>query len=310
MRPELTSISISKALAWPDLKRIYIIIDGLRNTANDLEVEWRKETIRVVESAGNSDSRVSLWLYDDNVGNTNHVLRTQKRALEIEDNAIWLEEDIDLDLDRYSKLQDLRANEEKPYLLTGFSQCNHLTEQLIKHTLFVPLWGMTINRAFYDQTEKIWNDKKFNKRVVEDALWPIFKEDSKKNPKYYDLILNYWINYSEWGLKSSRRWDALANYSLWSSGDYASSSMNRLAHDISHLDFRGMNQRKKPLKPIIHPTDFVKIDKFTFCIECERIGSRHAPSSVKRIKAGMDFKLQEVKKKLTAKKWPSQWYQD
>jgi hypothetical protein len=101
MRPELTKRSLEIILKWDGLNRVVVIVDGLRSGAELCEELWRNETIRAIEIAAESDSRVELWVYADNIGNTNHILRVQERALHVEEYGIWLEEDIDLDLDRY-----------------------------------------------------------------------------------------------------------------------------------------------------------------------------------------------------------------
>jgi hypothetical protein len=275
-----------------------------------MEKLWRDETIKIVEQIAELNPRVELWVYDENVGNTNHILRVQARALLIEEYGIWLEEDIDLDLNRYSVLQDSIEKKNRPFLLTGYSHCNHGTDLSYKNILFVPLWGQTINQLLFERISKTWKDKNFSEKVVKQVLSGVFQYDRQHNPRYFSRVLDYWTNYSEWGVKSSRRWDALANYSMWQDFDFTFSSTERIAHDVSYLDFRGMNQRAKPRDVQIHELDLVEFEGGKFCVGCERVASRQEISEIRRISHSLVYRSRKFfTKNETGQKQP-QWYKD
>ncbi len=308
IRPELTARTISKILEWGELGSLIVIIDGLRESADKNEAFWRKSTIETVENFALIDSRIDLWIYDKNVGNTNHILRVQLRALAVEEYGIWLEEDIDIDLDAYLILQNMRKNDSDPFLLTGYSHADHGQLNSIKNTLFVPLWGQTINSSLYYLVEKIWNDKVFDKKIVINAINNVFEVESKIESNYYKQIVEYWTKYSEWGILSSKRWDALANYSLWSAGFFANSATERIANDVSFLDFRGMNQRSQPKLPKMHEPNFIENIDFRFCKNCERIASRIEKSQFRRAIVSARYRIAHAGTELT--NHATQWYSD
>ena len=174
MRPELTSRAIERLIEWDNLKRLIVVIDGLRSTADAAEVYWRKKTIEEVnENAHNS--KLELWIYDKNVGITEHYLRLQKRILSQDSQTIWLEEDMDLDLDSFLRLDKSRATRNEPFLLSSYSHFDHPKEDpsMIKGNLFLPMWGLVMNENFSNLVIDTWNRKNYNEKVVIDALSPI-----------------------------------------------------------------------------------------------------------------------------------------
>jgi hypothetical protein len=310
MRPELTKRSINIFLQWDDLKQVIVIVDGLRSAAESNEKLWRNETIRAVENIAEIDSRVELWVYDDNIGNTNHILRVQERALFVEEYGIWLEEDIDLELDGYLRLQNSIKRSDRPLILTGYSHCNHGSSLSYKNTLFVPLWGQTINHALFERVSKTWKDKHFDSKIMKRVISGVFEYDRRHNPRYFSRVLDYWTSYSEWGVKSSRRWDALANYSLWLDFDFSFSSTERIAHDVSYLDYRGMNQRSKPKDVPVHELTTIEFEGGRFCMGCERVGSRQVFSKLKRISNSLVYRWRKISRKLDTGQKKPQWYKD
>ena len=287
-----------------------VIIDGLRSGAESNEELWRNETIRAVENIAEFDSRVELWVYNDNIGNTNHILRVQERALLVEEYGIWLEEDIDLELDEYLRLQDSIEKSDRPFSLTGYSHCNHGSNLTYKNTLFVPLWGQTINHTLFERVSKTWNDKHFDEKIVKQVISGVFEYDRRHNPRYFSRGLDYWTSYSKWGVKSSRRWDALSNYSMWLDFNFTFSTTERIAHDVSYLDYRGMNQRSKPKDAPIHKLNLFEFEGGKFCLECERSGSRQEFSELKRISNSLIYRSRKMFSKIDTGQKESQWYKN
>lgn len=309
IRPEMTAKTISRIISWNGLKKLIVVIDGLRESAEIEESDWRRQTIEIVERYALIDNRIELWLYSDNIGNTNHILRVQERGLDVDEKGIWLEEDIQLDLEEYSRIQDKFWVSDTPFLLTGYSQANHFSVNSVKNTLFAPLWGQTINKQLIENINQIWSTKKFDARIVEGIIRAVFKDDFSRNRNFAQRVTDYWVTYSEWGIKSSRRWDALANYALWVSGNFALSTTQRIAEDLSYLDFRGMNQRNEPEGPTLHELNFSLVDQYKFCIDCERLGSRQESSNMKRAKNSILFRTKKLGKKFGILH-QNQWYTD
>jgi hypothetical protein len=309
MRPEMTNRSIERAQSWAGLTSLTVIIDGLRKNASVSETQWREETIRVAERHALENTKIDLWVYQDNIGNTNHVIRTQERALGKTEYPIWLEEDIDLDFDKYQKLRtETITNDGRPFLLTGYSHGSHNLPNSWRNTLFVPLWGLTVNSELVELTHKTWRDQKFDARIVRHALDSALLGSENIKPNYFEKVLSYWTDYSEWAIRSSRRWDALANYSLWSVGEYSTAATERIAHDSSYLDFRGMNQRSAPVPANMHQPTFRDSGRHSFCLRCEILGSRIEQSIYKRVSNALIYRASAGLTRTGLKNNSSQWY--
>jgi hypothetical protein len=292
MRPELTKRSIERTINWIGLKKLVVVIDGLRNGANQEEIEWRKDTISVVEKLGPS-SNIELWVYDNNIGITEHNLRIQERALSNLLDFIWIEEDIDIDFQQFAEVEIDMVNSREPVLLSGYSHFNHSNRLKtgFKGNLFLPLWGLIINHAFHELITKTWRDKRFNETFVERAISQVLPGKTLIQKAHLKSVVSYWKAYSRWGLDSSRRWDSLANYSLWSINRYSLSCNNRMAEDSSYLDFRGMNQRKKPEPAESHAPDYKSKGPLDFCMQCEIRGSRISPNLFRRSHDAIKYRI-------------------
>lgn len=295
MRPEMTKASIEAILQWRDLLNFTIVIDGLRSSANESEARWRNQTIKISEDFCGQNSNMELWVYKDNIGITNHTMRIQGRALETGNSGIWLEEDIDLDLPKYSSVLeqiDYQSSPE-PMLISAFSHFDHPQEanRLIKGNLFLPIWGMAFNESFYELFSKIWNDKKFEEKVVKDTLGLFFQNNTVLDRVHKRKAIDYWTEYSGWGFKNLNRWDAVANYALWTEAKHSFTTINRNASDLSFLDTRGMNQRTPPTEAESHEFHSVSFNGSEFCLKCEVKGSRIHRNLLKRANASLQYRL-------------------
>jgi len=295
MRPEMTKASIEAILQWRGLLNFTIVIDGLRSSANESEVRWRNQTIKLSEDFCAQHSNMELWVYKDNIGITNHTMRIQGRALETGNSGIWIEEDIDLDLAKYSSILeqiDYQSSSE-PILISAFSHFDHPQEanRLIKGNFFLPIWGMVFNECFYELFCKIWNDKKFDEKVIKDTLGLFFESNTMLDRVHKSKVVDYWTEYSSWGFKNFNRWDAVANYALWTEGKHSFTTINRNANDLSFVDTRGMNQRTKPTELESHKFHSVSFNGSEFCLKCEVKGSRIHRNPLKRATASLQYRL-------------------
>ena len=295
MRPEMTEASIRDILNWKSLDNLVIVIDGLRKDANQNETRWREKTIQIAEEYAISNSKLDLWVYDSNIGITGHAMRIQGRALESGSSGIWLEEDIGLDLENFSKIVESFAVDKSsdPILLSAYSHFNHnySGEEIIKGNLFLPLWGTVFNENFYNLISQVWYDKKFDEQIVIDAIDRVFPDSSLGERLYKSKVIRFWTEYSRWGFVNSNRWDALANYALWTKSKYSSATFERFAHDLSFQDSRGMNQRIEPVPVKTHEFHRTQIGDQIFCVRCENWGSRIDRRVSKRMAAGIRYRL-------------------
>jgi len=303
MRPEMTEKSIQKVLNWPNLDRLVVIIDGLRGSANFQERIWREQTIQIVEKYAVLNSRLELWVYDSNIGITNHAMRIQERALQSGSSGIWLEEDIGMDLETYSSLVERipMNNSTEPFLLSAFSHFNHeyAGNPVLKNNLFLPLWGIVFNESFFNLISRVWNDKHFNSDVVANAIGPIFPDAKYLDRVHKKKVLDFWTEYSSWGFQNQNRWDAVANYALWTESKYSWTPFAQLAYDLSYEDSRGMNQRVKPREVISHGFDERVVNGHIFCLGCERWGSRFDRNLLKRASSSMRFRFASNNRRIT-----------
>jgi hypothetical protein len=294
IRPELTNRSLERIIAWDGLKKLIVVIDGLRPNASETEKAWRNSTIKVVEDFQQPE-KMELWCYGTNVGITEHYLRLQERVMDQYPDTIWVEEDIDLNFKEFINLETKGFYESGPLLISGYSHFDHsnTTFNELRGNLFVPMWGLRMNVEFHQLICRVWRDKKFNEKVVEDILTSIFPTKTINQRMYLKSVISYWTNYSKWSLTSLNRWDSLANYSLWTQGRVSLTSMNRLADDCSYLDYRGMNQRNKPNEVVIHEPIFKESMGIKFCLQCEFKGSRKDPRFRSRIGASFKYRIRK-----------------
>lgn len=292
MRPELTARTIERTISWPGLRKLIVVIDGLRPGASETEKNWRDLTIEVVDKY-KEPNKLEFWCYTENVGMTEHYLRLQERVMREDPETIWIEEDIDLNFDGFANLSASSLYESGPTLVSGYSHFNHIDVDVsnLKGNLFVPVWGLRMNEDFHELISKVWRNKKFDERYVEMAISGVFPQKTMNQRMYFRSVLKYWKDYSRWGLISSKRWDSLANYSLWTVDRYSLASMYRLAEDASYLDFRGMNQRKKPNEVSSHAPTYKEFRGIKFCVECEFEGSRKSHSIHRRILNSLKYRV-------------------
>jgi len=295
MRPELTESAIKSVSRWNDLRKLVIIIDGLRKNADQNEKLWRDQTIRVAENYCGLHSNLELWLYDKNIGITEHNMRIQKRALEGGVAGIWLEEDFGLDFSNYSQiLQRLEIHKMKrPFLISAYSHYNHDTdyEGSVKSNLFLPLWGITFNENFFELFSKVWSDKKFDSDVIKRCLSPIFPSSTFFERLHRDKVIRYWTEYLSWGFKNQNRWDAVATYALWTLETYSMNTLQSYSYDLSYLDTRGMNQRIEPKKVESHKSREIRVNDHLFCLDCELHGCRIPRKFFDRITASAKYRI-------------------
>lgn len=288
MRPEMTKNAITEISAWNDLDSLTVVIDGLRPSANNSEEEWRRETIRVVETS--PVSKLELIVYDTNIGITDHANRVQRRLLPRHPRAIWVEEDFQLNFADYANFVEGLDIPNQPFLSCANGQANHEEIDLPLRTLFPPYWGQVLNMELTEEVERIRKDKKIDPKVAQETLG-IFK-NSFTLPKNYLIKkqVTYWNNYFKWAVYNPNRWDALATYVLWKHGNPTIVSPRNLVNDLASTDMRGMNKRHEQQVVIQHKTRVENLRSTTICISCEKRKSRSAYSAQELIQNNFQYR--------------------
>ena len=277
MRPKLTSIAIKNALTYSKLKRLVVIIDGLRFKANSEEESLRLETIKVAENEGWHDSRIEIWVYPDNLeSNTDHIIRTHRRGLEISENSIWVEEDMKTDYEQFAPLVSNYWKNSIPFVISGASGFNHINSKIdARSALFSNFWLQSLNGAFLELVEKTFKDKVFKEILVRDRIRELFNGRSPNEVLYSKYLERFWLNKLASGLTSKFRWDSLAQYALISKNLSQLVSNQNLVEDLGFLSNHAMNFRKKPSPVEAHPYLPKNLnDEFEFCLDCEKGNSR------------------------------------
>lgn len=288
MRPEMTERSIQNILRWNELKSLTVVIDGLRNTANTDEEQWRRKTIATCQEF--NDEKIELIIYDKNIGITDHVNRVQKRILPVKPDAIWVEEDFELKLSEYSTFVDKNKPKAGPFLIAGNSQGNHFELTQALRTFFPPYWGQVLSIELTEEIEKLRYDKKIDQRVSREFL-SIFSEEIGF-PKNYILEkqIAFWNQYFNWAIHSPHRWDALATYVLWRNHNATLIPPTNLVTDLAEEDARGMNKRHEKQEPKVHKLEFRKIRNLEFCDNCESRKSRVSRTLIELVQNNLTFR--------------------
>lgn len=277
MRPKLTSIAIKNALTYSKLKKLVVIIDGLRFKANSEEESLRLETIKVAENEGWHDSRIEIWVYPDNLeSNTDHIIRTHRRGLEISENSIWVEEDMKTDYEQFAPLVSNYWENSIPFVISGASGFNHINSKIdVRSALFSNFWLQSLNGAFLELVEKTFKDKVFKEILVRERVRKLFNGRAPNEVLYSKYLERFWLNKLASGLTSKFRWDSLAQYALISKNLSQLVSNQNLVEDLGFLSKHAMNFRKKPSPVEAHPYLPKNLnDEFEFCLDCEKGNSR------------------------------------
>jgi len=277
MRPELTATAIERALAYGNLGKLIVIIDGLRECANEVEIELRKLTIEISEAWAHQDNRIDIWIYSKNLNNnTEHVFRTHRRGLDLSENSIWVEEDMEPDFEEFASLVEIYWNRKVPFLLAGASGFNHLESSVVvRNSLFSNFWLQSLNFKTVDLIEMVFRAKYYNPESVERRLNSVFESKDPIKKAYLFYLKKFWIPKLYSGLTSNFRWDALAQYAFMSEGIAPLVANQNLVSDLGYANPNAMNFRKKPEPTQNHKFKSKLIDGgLNFCIECEKRNSR------------------------------------
>jgi hypothetical protein len=277
MRPEMTLRTALKLLEWSDLSRLRIVIDGLRYFASADEGFWRDETITYAEKIAETDSRVEVKVFSQNIGFTNHSLRVQKLIFKNANSGIMLEEDNDISEIGLNFLQKSISTVTEPAVFTSYSSSNHTGTYSgleYRRTLFSQLWGNAINETAHYALEKTWLDKSVDTKMIEKTIYDLIRPRNLNEKNFAKRTSKYWSQYFYNGLISPRHTDIALMYAMWSCDGILGAPWQNLSTDLSHLDFRGMNQRDDQRDIGSHTQKLDFMENTQFCKQCEIRDSR------------------------------------
>lgn len=297
MRPEMTQKSILQILEWKKINSLTVVIDGLRSNASSMEEHWRAETIKVSEDF--CSEKVKLLVYDSNIGITDHVNRVQRKILPQNPNTIWVEEDFELDFDRYENFFSGVEIDSKPFLSCGNGQANHGGIEYPLRTFFPPYWGQVVNLELTEEIAKIRFDKRIDTAVSRDFFNTFSKKTGFPRKFLIERQIKYWDQYFNWAANSPNRWDALATYVLWRCHNPTFVSPINLVTDLAEEDSRGMNTRHEKQSPIDHPFMVMEMGDAKYCLYCEQRKSRVANTINEAIKNNLKYKKRIVEDRIS-----------
>lgn len=265
-RPELTHLAILEILKWPKLERLMVSIDGLRADASKQEEAWRSETIRIAESHAEKDSRVEPSVWEINEGLTEHAIRIMTKSFESSPGLIALEEDNQIGDEGLDFLRASIIGNLKPVISTAFTTQSHFASDLdARYTHFPEQWTTSLSFPVFESFVKNWNDKKISRRVIKDALGPVFG----KKKFFLELVSEKWFRMFKASTLDPSYGDALMAYSAMSLGIAYRVPMNSLVVDIGYKDDRGLHPRTDAEFALAHKLFNTTVAGANFCITCE-----------------------------------------
>jgi len=293
MRPHLTQTTALELLKWDKISHLTIAVDGIRSNASPEEAAWRLETIKIIDELAIDDSRIRTLIYSTNLGLTNHSVRVQEHLFESTNEIILLEEDNGISSAGLDFLSDQVKSTGAPAVFTSYSSGIHGNSSLpnkMRKTLFGQLWGNALNASASEALKKVWMDKVVNEKMVELTISNWLQPKNFSERDMVKRITRYWKWYFHVGLNKPNHTDVALIYALWASGGVIGAPWASLSEDLSHLDYRGMNQRSRPRDLSQHEADLIHRENLNLCKFCEFNDSRVSRGVVKSRLYGAKYK--------------------
>ena len=277
-RPELTLAAIERVLSWPSLDSLVISVDGIREKAPASEHVWWTETRSIAEQYSRQSDKISLNLRSENSGLTNHVVQVLGKAFTTHENVILLEEDVEIDSKGLDFLSSALVEANRPQGASAFTRSVHLGSLPagVRHTFFPELWGMSINREFFQHFEQLWNLKRLNRKKIKHSMRESFPNlrDSR-----LEAHVDWWMTMFESALAHHTHQDALFAATALELGSPWIAGWESMSRDGAWGDERSLHPRGLgDDRTFRHQS----VSTNSFCAECERKHGRLALSSLPR----------------------------
>jgi len=300
MRPHLTARAIERALTYGNLIKLIVIIDGLRECADEIEIQLRKQTIEISEEWACRDNRIDIWVYSKNLdNNTEHIFRTHRKGLNLAENGIWIEEDMEPDFEDFAKLVSLYWVNNTPFLISGASGFNHPYSNFqVRSSLFSNFWLLSLNFKALEMIERTFHQKIFNESAIRLRISEVFESHNLADKFYKNYLERFWTRKLFSGITSNFRWDSLAQLSFINHGLAPFVSNQNLVKDLGFINPNAMNARAEPGEIQSHGFHPKFIEKdLIFCVDCERGNSRVGRNSYEVIHNSAKYRMKRIMKR-------------
>lgn len=277
-RPELTLAAIERVLSWPSLDSLMVSIDGLRENAPASENIWWTETRLIAEKYARENDKITLNFRSENSGLTNHVVQALSRAFETHDGVILLEEDVEIDAKGLDFLSSSVVEANRPQGASAFTRSEHLgtLPSGVRNTFFPELWGMSINREFFQHFEQLWKFKRLDRKKIQQSMRESFPN---LRANRLETHVDWWITLFESALKHHTHQDALFAATAMELGSPWIVGWESMSRDVAWGDQRSLHPRVPgDDKTFRHYSDWTN----AFCAKCERKHGRLTSSSLRR----------------------------
>lgn len=276
MRPELTQAAIQRCLNWSEDFRLFVSIDGLRNNASNVEATDRKQVVQIAEVFAQMDRRVEPVVWNSNTGLTNHAERIMSKAFSEFNQVISIEEDNFCESEGFSFLAE-HSNSEEPSIACAYSRFSHVSEVKYRTSYFPAQWGVALNRGFFEKFLLVRTQKKIDESVVRNAVESLHSKNSSR----LNYVVEYWNMLFHSAMEHPSHGDALFQYTAMKLNRPFRVSAKSLIKDLGHTDHRGMHERN--LRDREERSHYFRgVEGSSFCIPCERDGSRYGLSRLSR----------------------------
>lgn len=269
-RPEMTVQAVERLLNWNSKIRIHVSIDGLRSSAPEEEIVWRKDTIQQTEKLAEIYSNVVPHIWDVNDGLTAHGIRIFDKVFESSYSTFSLEEDNFVSGEGFDFLANSTASGNSAGIASAYTSLEHTpTTCAFRFTLFPEQWATALNLPVYEKFREVW----FSKKIDKDVTIRILSEHYKGDWVYRKLVSEKWHRIFQASVTDKSYGDALMTYAAFSLGIPYQVPMKSHVADLGAEDSRGLHPRLDRVESIPHLFSADNVQGKVFCTTCERLSS-------------------------------------
>ena len=244
-RPEMVERRVHELINWSESIPIQIHVDGLRASANSMELNQRLQTIEASISLAESFQNIDVKIWNENLGVNQHAARVMEIILAEYDSLLCIEDDVSHSREALDFLVG-GAKSFEAQAVVGYSKRDHFgIDVSFGSTLFPLQWGLLLKREVMEDYIRLMKDGKIRKTLIRRAFENFFGSSLSKYQK--EKLTLYWFNHFFFCMKNGNYGDALFQYCITAMGSYYMEPSRSLVHDDARLnDQRSMNIRTKP----------------------------------------------------------------
>ena len=293
-RPEFSWINISRLSQNHDISRLYIVHDGLRKDASNIERNSHQQVRRLILSQ-HFPPKVDVLTFEDNVDLTNHFFRVARVVLENCESFVNHEDDKISNKEIFRLFSEVEVDKNLPQFFdTRNLQVHQWKDSVWRRALYSINGVNLMNRSLVDSAENDFRTKVFDSQAIKKTIEEFYNQILFKKSDI-GRVVSRLAEIISWGLTNPNRPDSLINYTLLSRKQLKHVTNLNLSHDLSAIDFRGANQEylEKEDLQICYDVTLRKTDMGAICENCEIEGikSRVPLGFQSRAKAYLSFYL-------------------